>query len=165
MDCREGGERSPGCSARLNEVVKRVNWVPYDFRPRRLCNDHSRNTHTSTAKRGHGGSHRVDKGPVSQRHSTPRPFPLHCARGAVHKPACLLAHVGDSVVGVVLSLEEFCHVGSSFLFFGGQLFHSRRKRSSSQTNVANDGPGRKRDRRADVRTLRELPVRHSDAAR
>ena len=44
-------------------------------------------------------------------------FPLHCARGAIHKPACLLAHVGDSAMGIVLSLEMFCNLGSSFLFF------------------------------------------------
>ena len=87
-----------------------------------------------------------------------------CARGAIHRSACLLAHLGDSVVGFLLSLEMFCNLGGGFLFFGGELCHCRIGGSSSQTIVANDGPGRKRYRCADVRALRQLPVCHCDPA-
>ncbi len=60
----------------------------------------------------------------------------------------------------------FANLGNSLLLFGGQLFDSRPiRRCFSQTNVANPGPGRKRYRGADVRTLCQLPVCHCDPAR
>ena len=93
------------------------------------------------------------------------PIPFRCARGAIHQSAYLPAHAGDSVVGLVLSLEMLCNLGNGLLLFGGQLFDGRPiRRCFSQTNVANVGPGRKRYRCADVRTLRELPVCHCDPA-
>ena len=53
--------------------------------------------------------------------------------------ACLLALVAGAVVGVVLSLESVFNLGS-ILFFGGRVFGSRLRRSSSQTNVRTMGP-------------------------
>src|SRR5208282_4556814 len=91
----------------------------YGFRPPRLCSEHTRNAHTDIAERGHGRSHSVDKGPVSQRPPPARHVPFRLARGAIHQSAYLLAHVGNFIVGVLLSLEMFCNLGSGLLLFGG----------------------------------------------
>src|SRR5271166_1374136 len=136
-----------------------------DFLKPKRRNGRSRYAHNFIAVRRHGRSHPVDKSSVPQRHSPTWPFPLVFARAAIHQSAGLLAHVGDSVMGLVLSLEVFCNLGSSLLLFGSQLFDSRCGGPTSSTHVANDGPGGKRYRCTDVRTLRELPVCNSDPAR
>jgi hypothetical protein len=83
----------------------------------------------------------------------------------MHEFAYLLAHVADFGVGWVLSLELFCNLGICFLLFGGQLFDTRLWGPCSPKSVADDGPGRKRYRCPNVRSLRELPVCNCDPAR
>src|SRR5215813_899185 len=113
----------------------------YDFPPPSHHNDDPGDAYTYIAECRHGCSHPVGKSSVSQWHSPARPFPFLSTGGAIHHSAYLLAHIGNSGVGVILSLEILSNLGSSFLFLGGRLFHSRLRRSFSKANVANDGPG------------------------
>lgn len=84
------------------------------------------------------------------------------ATTAIHEPHYLLAHVGDSVVGVVVSVAVFSIMGTILLFLGDELFQRRLWRCSSAANVAYVGPNRECDGRTDVRSVGEFGVRDRD---
>ncbi len=156
-------ERTKLSASRVIGVALNSILAAYDFPSPSLCSDHPRNPDTYIAERWHGCSHSLAKSSVSQWDSPARRVLRFSASGAIHKSACLLARVGDPIVGVILSLEMFRRLGSGLLLFSGRLFLGRRGRSSSQTNMANAWSGRKRYRCADVRALGEFLVCHRDS--
>ena len=88
---------------------------------------------------------------------------FRCTLGEMHVSDYLLAHIGSSVVGSVLSLALFPIMGGVLLLFDNQLFDCWLWRCSSPANVADLRPHRKRHWRTDVRLVREPPVCDRDA--
>jgi hypothetical protein len=130
----------------------------YGFRPPSLYNNRPRNSDPRIAERRDGGSYPVGKSSLTQRHSPARPMAFRCTHGAPHDSDCLLAHVGDSVVGVVLSPLLLFNLGICFLLFRNELFYGRLWGYCSSAGMAPRGSDRKHYRCADVRALHELPI-------
>src|SRR6266852_6586120 len=101
----------------------------------------------------------------SIRRSQTRADPFRSAHGAIDDCVHCLAHIRDSALGRVLSLALFSIMGICLLLFDKQLCHRRLWRYRSPADVADLGSGGKHHRRADVRVVREFPVRHCDPAR
>ena len=80
------------------------------------------------------------------------------ATGAIHESDYLHAHVGDSVVGVVLSPRLSSIMGNVFLFLDNELLQRRLWRRCAPGNVACFGPDRKCHGCADVRPVRQLAI-------
>ena len=72
---------------------------------------------------------------------------FHHFHNPAHEPDCLLAYADYSAVGLLLSLELYCHLGIGRLLLRGQLFDSRRLGPCSPSSVANAVPDRKYRRR------------------
>ena len=109
------GENGPAGTVRVTSA--------YGFRPPNLSNDRPRYADARVAERRRGGSYRVGKSSLAQGCSPVRPMAFRYAHGATHDTDCLLAHVGDSVVGVVLSPVLLFNLGFCFLLFRNELFY------------------------------------------
>src|SRR6266852_1087126 len=100
----------------------------------------------------------------SIRRSQTRADPFRSAHGAIDDCVYCLAHIRDSALGRVLSLALFSIMGICLLLFDKQLCHRWLWRYRSPANVADLRPGRKHHRRADVRVVSELSLRHREQA-
>ena len=110
-------------------------------------------------------AHSLGKKSPRQRHSPANSIPYLSTPDTSHVSDYLLAHPGDHLVGVVLSLVLLPIMGSVLLFFSDQLFDGRLWRCDSPASVADVGPRRRRHWSADVRPVREPHVRDRDPNR
>jgi len=111
-----------------------------------------------------GRGNRLDKTQFCARRSKVRGDPVRHARDAIDDCVHWFAHIGDSALGVLLSLALFSILGIFFLLLGCQLCDCRLWRCRSSVGVADFGSDGKHHRRVDVRVVRELPVRNREQA-
>jgi len=124
----------------------------------------SGDTHAFIAMRWVGGGNCLGKTQFCARRSQVGADPFHHAHDATDDCVHWFARIGDSDLGVLLSLALFSTMGSRLLLLGCQLCDRRLRRCRSSMDVADLGSGGKHHRRADVRVVGELPVRNREQA-
>ena len=124
----------------------------------------SGDTHGFIAMRWVGRGNCLGKTQFCARRSKVRGDALRHARDAIDDCIHWFAPIGDSALGVLLSLALFSILGICLLLLGCQLCDRRLRRCRSSMDVADLGSGGKHYRRTDVRAIGELPVRNREQA-